>query len=232
MVTFTFFKFEGFKNRWWAFTQMGLRPFKSGITEGLTFAKMVGTGSGNGFSIKPDFGQYGWLGVWETEEIARDFFKQNALFQAFTRKSTTHYTVYAQPVVAHGKWDGVEPFKPQGTFDADKPVAVLTRATIKTNHLWNFWRYVPRVSKSIDDYSENRFLSVGIGELPLVQQATFSVWKSGQAMMEYAYKKPVPRRSGEKNAGIGLVQRGTFCAFCGRRYGGGGWLVVHWFRQT
>ena len=67
IVTVTLFRFKGFGNRFWAFGQMGRRPFQKGIADGLTFGKMLGTGSGNGFSIFPNFGVYGWLGVWDTE---------------------------------------------------------------------------------------------------------------------------------------------------------------------
>ena len=30
--------------------------------------------------------------------------------------------------------------------------------------------------------------AIGLGELPVVRQATFSVWESAQAMQEYAYR--------------------------------------------
>ena len=31
------------------------------------FFKLMGTGGGNGFSLKPDFGTYAFLGVWESK---------------------------------------------------------------------------------------------------------------------------------------------------------------------
>ena len=46
IVTVTLFRFKGFGNRFWAFGQMGRRPFQKGIADGLTFGKMLGTGSG------------------------------------------------------------------------------------------------------------------------------------------------------------------------------------------
>ena len=41
IVTVTLFRFKGFGNRFWAFGQMGRRPFQKGIADGLTFGKML-----------------------------------------------------------------------------------------------------------------------------------------------------------------------------------------------
>ncbi len=213
MVTFTFFNFKGFSNCWWAFTQMGRRSFQAKAAEGLQFAKMLGTGGGKGFSIYPNFGQYGWLGVWDSEAQARSFFDKNALFHRFKGFSDTCFTIYAQPVMAHGKWDGQEPFIAQGTFDPQKPIAVLTRATIKKRHLLNFWRYVPRVSRSIEAFADKTLFSVGVGELPLIQQATFSIWHSGQAMMDYAYKSPFHAEVVKKTRELGWYDEELFARF-------------------
>jgi heme-degrading monooxygenase HmoA len=213
MVTFTFFQFQGMYNQWWAFGQMGLRPFKTGIADGLSFAKMLGTGGGNGFSAKPNFQQYGWLGVWDSENQARAFFKTHPLFQQFTKKAVSYGIVYVRPTMAHGKWDGIEPFTVENKFDSDRPTAVLTRATIKTQYLRRFWQYVPKVSKSIDDYAENRLFSVGVGELPLIQQATFSLWTSGKAMMDYAYKNPYHAEVVKKTRELGWYSEELFARF-------------------
>jgi hypothetical protein len=39
-----------------------------------------------------------------------------------------------------------------------------------------------------------RQFSIGIGEWPLVQQATFSIWDSYKHMAEYAYKNPMHKK--------------------------------------
>jgi hypothetical protein len=213
MVTFTFFQFQGLYNQGWAFGKMGLRPFKAGAADGLSFAKMLGTGGGNGFSVKPNFQQYAWLGVWDSETQARTFFNTHPLFQQFKTQSKSHAIVFVKPTMAHGKWDGIEPFKVESTFNSDLPTAVLTRATIKTKHLRNFWQYVPKVSQSMDAYAESRLFSVGVGELPLIQQATFSVWTSGKAMMDYAYKNPFHAEVVKKTRELGWYSEELFARF-------------------
>ncbi len=51
----SFFQYAGIKNKWHAFGRMGRSPIVQKNTKGLSFFKPLGTGSGNGFSIKPDF---------------------------------------------------------------------------------------------------------------------------------------------------------------------------------
>ena len=212
IVTITFFTFKGFKNTWWAFTQMGLRPFKTGVARGLTFAKMLGTGGGNGFSIKPNLNRYAWLAVWDCEDDARDFFKTHALFQSFKAHSTGYSVIYLSPTAAHGRWDGVQPFKVSASFDASARVAVLTRARIKLNFLYRFWKYVPATSAAVDA-AEGRQYSIGIGQLPLIEQATFSVWASGKQMMDYAYKSRYHAEVVRKTRELGWYSEELFARF-------------------
>ena len=121
--------------------------------------------------------------------MARDYFEKNPIFQRFQKRSSGYFTVFLRAVAAHGVWDGEKPFNVTDTFDADSPVAVLTRATIKPSQLHRFWRFVPTVSRSMEG-KEGLIFSKGVGELPIVQQATFSLWTSAKAMMDYAYKSP------------------------------------------
>ena len=68
---------------------------------------------------------------------------------------------------------------------AGGPVAALTRAAIKPARMRAFWRHSPPAEASLADASGCR-LAVGLGEAPLLRQATFSLWDSAQAMDAYA----------------------------------------------
>jgi heme-degrading monooxygenase HmoA len=183
-VTITFFHFSTWYKRLWAFTQMGKRPFSLQTARGLSFVKLMGVGKG--FMFKPDFTQYSLFAIWENEAQAQDFFKNNALFHDFKDKTSTYLTLFLRPTMAHGKWDGNEPFSIKEKFEPQKPVAVLTRATVRPRKMLDFWRNVPAASRAIGQ-TKNVIFSKGIGELPVIQQATFSVWVSGESMMQYAY---------------------------------------------
>jgi hypothetical protein len=183
-----FFEYKGFKNKWHALGRMGKPPISLNKIAGLTFFKPLGTGSGNGFSIKPDFSTFGFVTVFETEEEAKKFTVSNTL-EHYKKSASNFSIVFMKTIKSHGKWSKQNPFKSTKELDKKKPIAVITRATIKPKLAYKFWKHVPAVSKSMDSYKELLY-SKGIGEFPLLMQATFSIWSSADAMMDYAYSNP------------------------------------------
>ena len=216
IVTVTFFRFSGFRNKYWAFGQMGLRHLQAGYANGLSFAKMLGVGAGNGFSIFPDFGRFVWLCAWDTEQQAEHFFQKDILFRTFKARSSELTTVFLHPLAAHGYWDKQQPFRPSDTQKAQhtpqKPIAVLTRATIRLGLLHRFWQYVPSVSKSMEG-KKGLLLAAGIGELPLIQQATISLWASEEDMKNYAYENRHHAEVVKKTRQLGWYSEELFARF-------------------
>ncbi|RAR48114.1 DUF3291 domain-containing protein [Flavobacterium lacus] len=192
ITTVTFFKVESFSNKWWAFTQMQLGYRKLINNDGLLFYKLLGSGAKNGFSATPNFGTYALFLVWENEDKAQFFFNHNSFFNAYKKRSVETFTVYLKSAEAHGYWDGVQPFQKTSNLEIDKPIVVLTRARIHFNKLWSFWSKVGIVSQSLEGY-KGVVLSIGVGEWPLIQQATISIWKTQAEMLDYAYKNPKHR---------------------------------------
>ena len=189
ITTVSFFKVENFSNKWWAFKQMQLGHRKLKNCDGLLFYKVLGSGAKNGFSAKPNFGTYALFSVWENETKAQIFFKKNLFYNTYKKRSSEMFTVYLKSAEAHGYWDGVQPFEKNAKLEMDKPIVVLTRASIRFNKLWSFWSKVGIVSQSLEGY-KGVLLSIGVGEWPLIQQATISIWKSQAEMIDYAYKNP------------------------------------------
>ncbi|MEL6142827.1 MAG: hypothetical protein AAFU67_14550, partial [Bacteroidota bacterium] len=186
MTTVSLIRYQKFTSQWWAFTQMGLAPRHLAQTEGLQFGRLMGSGGNDGFSIRPNFKVYAWLACWENKQAADTFFTHHAWWQKAKSRSVEQITFFLQPTMAHGKWEGQNPFGKPTTYDPRQPTAVLTRATIRTRKLPEFWRWVPKTSASIHDHPA-RLMSIGIGEYPIFMQATFSLWESGKAMQEFAY---------------------------------------------
>lgn len=212
VTTITFFRYSSWRNRWWGFKQMGLAGDLLEQVEGLHFHKMLGSGAGNGFSIWPNFGVYGLLAVWKDEGAARRFFRDHGFFKACLNRCEGWWTVYMDAAKAHGAWEGDMPFPITADYDPDRPVAVITRATIYPHHLWRFWRFVPSVSRSVED-KDGLLFSVGIGEVPLIQQATFSLWQNSELMTAYAYRSQYHKEVVRRTRELGWYQEELFCRF-------------------
>ena len=170
--------------------QLGLIQLKN--VSGLSFYKILGSGAKNGFSAIPNFGTYVLLCVWESENQAETFFAENNFFKEYQERSSENMTVYMHSAEVHGTWDEGQPFQKNAELAMDKPIIVLTRARIRFRKLLSFWSRVGSVSQSLENY-EGLVLSIGVGEWPLIQQATLSIWKTQKEMTDYAYKNPKHR---------------------------------------
>lgn len=182
---------------------MGTSGSKLQQVPGLLFFKLLGSGHGRGFSIKPNFRRYGLMCTWQSEAAADAFLQDSDLIHEYRQHTDEIWTVKLQPYQQHGQWDGQAPFSPALPENyISGPIAVLTRASINLKALPSFWRFVPKTSTALDT-AEGLICSIGLGELPLVRQATFSVWESAEAMKKYAYKNPlhqeVMRRTRSEN---------------------------------
>ena len=210
-VVISFFKYKGSQKKWSALGRMGRPPLRHINIPGLSFWKALGSGSGNGFSIWPDFSTYGLLTVFDSENEANDFL-DSEIMNNYTDESFKHSHVLMHTVKAHGQWSQQEPFNSTVNYNPDRPLAVITRATIKPRLAYKFWRHVPSVSKSMDGHSGLLF-SKGIGEWPLLMQATFSLWNTGEDMMQYAYKNKKHADMVKKTRELGWYSEELFARF-------------------
>ena len=176
-------------NRRWGLAQMGTSPRQLQRVPGLRFFKLLGSGARNGFGLWPNLDRYGFMAVWEDAAAAATFFAQHSLWQVYSQRSTELWTLALEPVKAQGLWDGKTPFEYASAFLAapNAPIAVLTRASINWRKTPRFWQFVEPTSATLAGQPGVR-AAIGLGELPVIRQATFSVWESTQAMQEYAYR--------------------------------------------
>lgn len=191
LVSLTIFGYDGLREKLWAFRQMGLAGFELEKVGGLRFYKLLGSGKGGGFSLKPDWSRYALLMVWDDAKAANDFFQNSKLMQKYRRRSAEIWTVRLSAVRSHGSWSGTNPFEPAAAAPSESsPVAVLTRAAIHIGKLRRFWSFVPETSREIER-AEGLIASIGIGEAPFFRQATFSLWRTETDMKNFAYKSKV-----------------------------------------
>ncbi len=190
-VTLTFFRYEGLRARLWGMRQMAeMRRPLAGV-QGLRFFKLLGTGGGTGYGFWPDFGTYALLGCWDSAADAHRFHHEHPAHRDWRVHASEMYTLHLLPTVSRGAWSGVNPFEARADAPAEAPLAVLTRATIKPRYVRRFWMQVADVARSLQG-RDGLLFTKGVGELPWVVQATFSVWRSPQDMMAFAYGPSAP----------------------------------------
>lgn len=170
--------------------------------DGIGFWKLFGSGTGEGFTPRPNTAVYAILATWPDADTARDRTANAAIFRRYQGRATESWTVFLTPTSARGAWSGRAPFTP-GAATGPAPLAALTRATVRPWAALRFWRQVPDISRMIGDDPCVAF-KIGIGEVPLLHQVTFSIWPDAASMNAFA------RHSGPHASAIEAVRRGDW----------------------
>lgn len=158
----------------------------------------MGCGKNGSFDITPDFNQWAVMIFFEPDALVNKPFnisEAEELLGGFIKGwwklfSCSKQMFLLEPYAGHGTWDG-RSFVPSSNStptDPDGHIGVLTRATIRLRRLRAFWGAVPNAAEGLNN-SKGFLYSVGIGEVPFIKQATFSVWESAADMKNYAYKR-------------------------------------------
>ncbi|MFY7653225.1 MAG: spheroidene monooxygenase [Chitinophagaceae bacterium] len=156
--------------------------FKSAIS----FWKLMGCGKNGTFDKVPDWRQWAVLTCSATVDGTSLPPFCNSWFRLWGCEIST---ILLQPIEGHGLWDAKQPFgKLAKSTEYEGPICVLTRATIRLSQLSAFWQNVAPVAQTMT--AAPGFLgSVGIGEVPWIKQATFSIWQSKAGMKQFAYQR-------------------------------------------
>ena len=189
-VSLSLFRFATPLTRFWALSMMGAARFSMPRIAGLEFWKLCGSGTGEGFTPIPNTSVYAILCTWSDEERARDAISNEPIFIRYRRKAAENWTLFLNPYSARGAWSGQTPFVEESPQDIG-PIAALTRATVKPKIAAQFWKRVPDISNVIGD-DPNVMFKIGIGEVPLFQQITFSIWPDSETMAMFARKTSGP----------------------------------------
>ena len=201
-VSLSFFRFSSARDRLWALGMMGLARLSMPRTDGIGFWKLCGSGTGEGFTPVPNTAVYAILATWPDAETARDRTATAAIYRRYQRRASESWTVFLAPTSARGAWSGTAPFLP-GSDAGIGPLAALTRATVRPSAALRFWKRVPDISDVIGD-DPNVAFKIGIGEVPLLHQVTFSIWPDADTMADFA------RRDGPHARAIRAVRDGNW----------------------
>ncbi len=149
----------------------------------------MGTGKNGTFDKRPDFNQWAIMAAFKKENVNPNIRNLYGKFISkwFTIFSCTIKNYLLEPIECHGSWDGKKPFgNLPAKSDYEGKIAVITRATIRLNKLKYFWQNVAPVANKMAT-AKGFITSYGIGEIPWIKQATFSIWESKEDMKNFAY---------------------------------------------
>lgn len=212
--TLTFFRFPKFSDKAWAFGQMQFAHAHLAKVPGLKFYKLMGSGRSIGFNPLPDWGVYSLLAVWEDEAAADSFLSSAEIFKQYESHTSERWTIFLKTLRAHGEWSGGNPFSTSPDIDDSNPqVAIITRATIKWSRMIDFWKYVPTSQRPIQNGCEGLLFTKGVGEAPLVQMATFSIWENMEAVKNFAYKSKEHQVAIQKTRELNWYKEEMFVRF-------------------
>jgi len=152
----------------------------------VKFFKLCGSGTGEGFTPKPNWRVWAIMAAFDTEADARDVTTNHPVWKRWREHAVETLVFHLEPLSARGTWSGVNPFLPQNPSEpGDGPVVALTRASIKPHKAGAFWSRVPDISEKVGT-DPNLMFKIGIGEIPLFHQVTFSIWPDVKAMSGFA----------------------------------------------
>jgi len=173
--------------------------------KGLRFAKVMGSGHGGGFSLRPSASHQGLIGVFDSRADAQAFC-DGAVFAQYRSRARELCCGMFGIQSSRGAWDGVSWTPPEAASDGEQAqgglVAAITRASILPTKAPAFWRMAPAAQAQLPQ-AEGCLVAMGLGEAPLLRQCTFSIWRNTEAMDAYA-------RSGAHSKAIAATYRNGF----------------------
>ena len=190
------------KNKFWMFKLMGKYSINNKIfnVNGNHFFKLLGTGSKNGFNLIPDFSSYIILSSSENDQ-ARKNLLSNVFYRDMINKCCTRKEITFEPYQSKGTWNNENPYKIVSEYK-NKKILAITRARVRPSKIFNFLINTSVASKAIKDYEGVSYYK-GVGEYPIIEPATVSIWDNEKAVFDFAYNdlnhKKIMIKSRENN---------------------------------
>ncbi len=211
-VTVAYFFTIARKSIPFAFLSMAIDRIRSRKFTGISFSKLLGTGTGKTFTPSDaDLTRWGMVVVIDKNRVAD--FDSSAIVVNWRRRSTSEFRAVLSPLSSHGLWAKTNPFDftaPLSSLEAQ--IAAITRVRINWHKNFRFWGAVPPVVTDLHN-SPGLITAIGIGEAPIGLQGTFSLWKSAAALRDFAYKGQAHQVAIKQTETIGWYSEELFARF-------------------
>jgi hypothetical protein len=200
------------KNIPFAFLSMAIDRIRSRKFTGISFSKLLGTGTGRTFTPSDaDLKRWGMVVVIDKDRL--DSFDSSSIIALWRKRSISEFRAVLSPLSSHGLWAKSNPFDFTTPLSSpDAKIAAITRARIAWHKNFIFWRAVPPVVTALHS-SPGLVSAIGIGEAPIGLQGTFSLWESPAALRDFAYKSQAHQRAIDQTAKLGWYSEELFARF-------------------
>jgi hypothetical protein len=182
---------------WLGVLSMAVFRIPLGFRRNIQFFKLMGCGKGEAFDFHPDWKRWAILAVHSDLLMTGKGMTNLETFQILYGKLASAWirifrcrvrTVILEALDGHGRWDGKTPFLfSKEALTPGEKIAILTRATIRIKKLRTFWKNAKQFNHKLSNWEGLQF-SLGIGEMPFLKQATFSIWENVESMKSFAYQ--------------------------------------------
>lgn len=170
--------------RIWGYSRFLFGRFTLPGVPGLRFFKVLGAGYESGFGLRPSASRQGFFGVFDDDACADRFINDSSLMKGYRDHSREFFAVKLRVFSSRGSWSGMT--LPATDAEPERgPIAALTRASIRPALARAFWKQAPLTQRSLEG-AEGCLFAAGVGEAPLLRQATFTMWESVAHMDAYA----------------------------------------------
>ena len=168
----------------WGWSRLVMQRWPLRSIPGLKFSKVLGSGYDGGFGLRPSRTRQGLFLGFDSEATAREFIAASPTLAAYRSHARELCTVLLRVCSCRGSWSGAS-LEVTAELPADGPVVSLTRASIRPFRARQFWRMQPASEVSLRS-APGVLMATGVGEAPLLRQATFTLWQNVAAMNAYA----------------------------------------------
>jgi heme-degrading monooxygenase HmoA len=168
----------------WGYGRFVLNASAFKTISGLRFAKHLGSGYNGGFGLRPSFDRQALFLVFEDQTKASAFFS-HPLYDAYKARCIELLTLKLHPYACKGSWSGFSMQPTRTTPGSSEPIAALTRASIRPSAAFSFWNDAAPAHQAIE-HAPGCLLAAGVGEAPVLRQATLTLWENQAAMDAYS----------------------------------------------